>query len=113
MFFFICCTLPPFIRDVQCAALLVYIVSSYTSLNWKSEGHRFGLNFASAFSFSCRLCSIFVFPLLRSILFFCALTVLVLCVSILFDVLLSKRVGEVLVTSTVTVSAESSEFTGA
>jgi len=81
LFFFIFRTLPPFIRDVQCAALLVHIVSSYASLNWKSEGHRFGLTFVSAFSFSCRLCSIFVFLFLRSILFFLRINCIgVMCV---------------------------------
>ena len=70
LFFFITRTLPPFIRDIQCVALLIHIVSSYASLKWKSEGHRFWLTFVSAFTFSSRLCSIFIFPLLRSILFF-------------------------------------------
>ena len=56
-------------------------------------------------------CAAFLFFLFLEVCCsFCLSTALVLGVSVFFEALLSKCVGRVFVTSTVTVSAESSEF---
>ena len=68
------------------------------------------------------VCGFILFQVVQHFLFFlflevssflCWSTALVLGVSVFFEVLLSKHIGGVFVTSTVTVSAESSEFTAA